>query len=725
MTTKTVAVQLVAMTSQYQASMGAATASTAKLQTASASAGSAIGKVMGPQIALAGAAVAGVAVKMAYDWDNAFTRIASITNSSQAQVEQWKEQVKGLAGETAIAPQELAEALYFLASAGLDASEVMPTLALSAKAAAVGLGETGDIARLTANVLNAYAASGITAAEVTDTLVAAVRSGTAEPDEFADAMGRIIPVSSKVGVSFDQVAASLASLSNIGLDVDEGVTAMRGTMMALLGPGQQAQDMLAELGLSADEVRRSLAEDGLLATLRMLEDATGGNVDMLRKIVPNVRALAGVFGLTGQEAAKVDALFKDLMESSGSLETALDKTRKSAGYQLRKAFVDLQNVGIELGETLLPVFADLAGAVSDIIGPLLDAMAAAKKFIAENEPAEAAVKGWGTSIKESLVPGLALATSFFDDTGDAAKEFGGAVGHAGKNFRAAVDDVGGAAGGAEPPIKDLGGAVKETVTELEKAEKVADNFALALMTLAGIALDVEDATLGWNQSLIDMRKELRAGEKTLDVTSQAGIDNREAFKSAAEAALEHGEAVRLGGGSVQKAVGVVKDHIAQLRQEAIQAGFTAEEIDAYIRKLNLTPKQITTLIKAKTAEAQNAIDAFIRTASNRVIEIAVRTRIQEGTGHGVAHGGGVVGSLPRYHGGGKLKSDEEMILARKGETIRTVGQERALRNATPVTVRVPASNGNDRSLSVAVRLDRRRFTNEIDHDATYAGRWSG
>src|SRR5687768_11176187 len=125
--------------------------------------------------AVAGLAVVGaVAGKLAFDFDKAFTKISAISNASAADIEAWKEQVLSLAGETAQAPEELADALFFLASAGLDAAQIMPTLEMAAKASAVGLGETADIANILASALNAYAASGLTAAQATDTLVAAV-----------------------------------------------------------------------------------------------------------------------------------------------------------------------------------------------------------------------------------------------------------------------------------------------------------------------------------------------------------------------------------------------------------------------------------------------------------------------------------------------------------------------------------------------------------------------
>jgi TP901 family phage tail tape measure protein len=605
MTTKTVAVQLVAMTGQYQASMAKATASTSKLQTTAATTGRGIGRVMGPQIALGAAVAAGAAIKLSYDFEEAFTRIAAITDTSAARVGHWKEQVLALAGETAKAPKELADALYFLASAGLDADQVMPTLEASARAAATGLGETGDIARLTANAMNAYAKQGLTAAEVTDTLVAAVREGTAEPDEFADAMGRILPIASKAGISFDQVAASLSGLSNVGLDVNEGVTAMRGVMVGLLAPGKQAQDMLADLGLSADDVRQSLRKDGLIATLRMLDDATGGNIDQLRKIIPNVRAMSGAFGLTEQKAKKVDEVFKDVKDSAGAADEAFKKTAESSGHELRQALVDLRVAGIKLGDTLLPIFARMA----------------------EN-----------AAIMASAVV-------------DAAEDIGDAV----------------ATGSPEEMMSAL-------KTAFDKGKISVDQYAQGLKILA------DNGLISFDQ-----------------LTELVGVAKRTAASQAEVAA------------NVNHAAGAMVEG--------------ASEADRYSESLRRTPKQIRTMIRLEKEQAQRALSAFIGALNlvPDVKDVLIRVRSTgPGTGQQIGHSGGVVGSLPRYHGGGDAKSDEQLVLARKGEHILTDAQYRARSVQSPSTAHTQSAG----DIRVGIRLDRRRFTTELDHDATYAGHWS-
>lgn len=319
--------------------------------------------------------------KLALDFEDAFSRISALSNASEEDIRSWRGEVLELSGETAKAPAELAEALFFLSSAGLDASQIMPTLEASAKAAAAGLGETADVAKLTANVLNAFPAAGLKATDVIDTLTAAVREGSAEPDEFAAAMGRILPAASKAGVEFDQIAASLAAVSNIGLDVNEGVTAMRGLLLALTAPGTQAADTIKEVGLSSDQLRRSLAEDGLIATLRLLEDATNGDIDTLRKIVPNIRAMTGAFGLTGQELEKVDAIFRRVNQSTGDAGKAFDETAKGPAFRFRRGLNQLQVEGVKLGQKLLPIGQRLVDMASDLAEGFTDLSPATQDLI--------------------------------------------------------------------------------------------------------------------------------------------------------------------------------------------------------------------------------------------------------------------------------------------------------------------------------------------------------
>lgn len=346
---------------------------------------------LGPAAAAAGIAVGAAAIKMATDFDTAFTRISALSNATTADIQKWKGEVLDLAGQTARAPNELADALFFLSSAGLKSGQVMDALTVSAKGAAVGLGSTTDVANIVASALNAYADAGLRAADVTDTLVAAVREGRAQPDEFANALGRILPIASQAGVSFGNVTASLAALSNIGLDVDEGVTAMRGAIQAIVAPGAQAANAMHSLGLSAQDLLNAISDRGLIGALRLLDERAKATtntqadyIGVLRQIVPNVRALTGVLGLTGQEAAKVDAIFQRVTNSTGSLSDAFEKTRQSVSFQFRAALSQLEAVLIRIGQVALPLISaglKFVNAGLKLLQPVITAVAGQAKLL--------------------------------------------------------------------------------------------------------------------------------------------------------------------------------------------------------------------------------------------------------------------------------------------------------------------------------------------------------
>src|SRR6185436_17342784 len=175
------------------------------------------------------------------------------------------------------------------------------------------------------------------------------------------------------GVTFDQVAGSMAVLSNIGLDVNEAVTAMRGVMQAIAAPGTEAAEAMNQLGISSQDLLDVISEDGIIGALRLLDARAKANTKttadyfaVLQNVVPNVRALTGVLGLTGQAAEKVNAVFEKVADSTGATDDAFRTTAQSSAFQIKKALNDIAISGQKIASDLLPVLAKMLGILADI-----------------------------------------------------------------------------------------------------------------------------------------------------------------------------------------------------------------------------------------------------------------------------------------------------------------------------------------------------------------------
>ena len=330
------------------------------------------GLALAPLSLAAGAALQG-ATSLAIGYEASFTQIEALVGESVEALDELKASTLELAKETGKGPQELAEALFFVESAGLRGAEAADTLAIAARGAAVGLGETATVADALTSATNAYAVSGLSAAAAGDVLVASVREGKLQADTLAGALGRVIPIAAAAGVSFDQVGAALAATTRIGLNAQEAATAIRQIMITLINPTNEARNALADYGLSAAGLARQLREEGLLATLNTLRDTFGDNNEALQNVFGNVRALTGVLALVGENASQTDDIFAALADSTGDLGDAFNKVQDDSAFQLSVAMAKLQVAGIALGESLVPVLiqiADIGGTLADVFSKL-------------------------------------------------------------------------------------------------------------------------------------------------------------------------------------------------------------------------------------------------------------------------------------------------------------------------------------------------------------------
>ena len=317
-------------------------------------------------LALAG----GAAVKMGADFDKSMTQIKSLVGVASAEVDKMGEAARQMAVSTGKSSTEAADALFFITSAGLRGSEAMDVLNASLKAAAVGLGETKTVADLATSAMNAYGSNVLSATDATDVMVAAVREGKLEATELAASMGRVLPIASAMGVNFNEVGAAFAALSRTGTNAAEAATQVRGIFASLLKPTTDAENALKEMGLSSAGLRKSLKEDGLLATLEVLKANFEGNDTAAQRVFGNVRALSGVMDLLGANVDTTRQIFDNMNKTQGTTAKAFQETAKSASFQLtaaiNKAKESFAQMGAIMLKTMLPLFQDIAAAVGKV-----------------------------------------------------------------------------------------------------------------------------------------------------------------------------------------------------------------------------------------------------------------------------------------------------------------------------------------------------------------------
>ena len=313
---------------------------------------------MGRQLGLAGGAIAaftGLSVKSFANFEDEMAKIVGLVGVPAEQLAEWRKPLLDIARDTAVGPQALAEALFFITSAGLRGKEAMEVLEQAAKAQTAGMGEAKIVAQLVTSAINAYGVENLSAADATDALTEAIREGQLEPASMANAIGRVIPLTSAMNVEFNELAGLMAAMSRTGTPVEEAVTSIQAIMTTLLNPTREAEDALSGVGLTLTDLRRQVANEGILPMLVGLKEAFDGNIEPTAAVFGNVRALRGVLDLLGPQMQGNIDLLDEMADSTGVLDEATEAAQQTIGFKMRQATVTGQVALLEFGRAIEPI----------------------------------------------------------------------------------------------------------------------------------------------------------------------------------------------------------------------------------------------------------------------------------------------------------------------------------------------------------------------------------
>ena len=300
-------------------------------------------------------AVFGIAMKSAIDFDRAMRNVNSITKLSEQQFKALEKQVLALSKTSGQSPKVLADGLYDIVSSGFAAKDALKVLTASARAGTSGMTDTATAAKAVAAALNAYHRPASDARAVSDSLFKTVELGVLRFEELAQNMGDLVPAAAPLGVSLEEVGAAMSTITLQGVPAAEAATRVKNSMLQLASPSKNMAALLKANGFESAEA--AIKGVGYAGVLEMISKQTGGNVTATSKLVPEIRALMGIVGLTGKN---LDTYNKHLLEQrkasagAGATAKAFAEQSKAIGVQWDKARGAMIAAAVPLAELLFP-----------------------------------------------------------------------------------------------------------------------------------------------------------------------------------------------------------------------------------------------------------------------------------------------------------------------------------------------------------------------------------
>lgn len=322
-------------------------------------------------LAAAAVGVTAYAVKISDDFDTAFGEIATLIGQPADNLRDFQDQILSYSETSSASLDAITSATYSAISAGIDYKESLELLAAAEQLSIAGRADLGETTTALVSTLNAFGASADQAGEFADTFFTAVQLGQTTIPELASSIGRLAPIASAAGLSFEEMAAAIATITaETGTSTPEAITGIRAAITSLLKPTKEASDIAAELGIEFNAA--ALESRGFAGVLEEVAEKTGGNTETIAKLFGSVEALAPVLALTGNASEKFAENLGKFQDNAGSAERASKELTDTLGLLAQTLRNSLNSALIGLGSNLTDETRSIVTSITSIFNSLGD-----------------------------------------------------------------------------------------------------------------------------------------------------------------------------------------------------------------------------------------------------------------------------------------------------------------------------------------------------------------
>ena len=232
------------------------------------------GLISNPYV-MAGAAIVGatlLVVKSAADFQQAVTRLYT-TAGETAPLKALDSAILQVATDTGESTSQLALAQYHISSIGYDALSGVNLLKAAAEGAKAEGANVTDVANALGTVMHDYGASTSQAVSYMNQLITTTSLGNMTLEDLSTSLSTVLPKAHEVGLSFAQVGAAEATLTEGGVQAAQATQDLSALIMGLVAPTAQQVTAMQAMGLNSVELSKNLGKEGLTGTLDELMTA--------------------------------------------------------------------------------------------------------------------------------------------------------------------------------------------------------------------------------------------------------------------------------------------------------------------------------------------------------------------------------------------------------------------------------------------------------------------
>ncbi len=301
-------------------------------------------------------------VRFVFEFDDALANLQAVSAATDGQMTHLRETILDIGTSSKFSTLEIAEAAQQLAQAGFSTSEMEKSLkAVTELAAASGASIKESTDLITASI-GGFGLQSSEAERVADVMTSALNRSRLTVQQAGLAVSYLGATAHDVGISLNDVLASVGALSQAG--VRSGSTAgtgLRTFLTDLLDPSEKLKKQLSDLGLTLGDV--DVRTRGLRPVMETLRNAGFGAAQAYGSL--EIRAAAAYLVLS-QNLDVMDDLNLAMLQQGTATEAA-EKSLGSFNAQWQRFKNIIADRADDGNKKVADTFADIVKGISDYL----------------------------------------------------------------------------------------------------------------------------------------------------------------------------------------------------------------------------------------------------------------------------------------------------------------------------------------------------------------------
>lgn len=304
----------------------------------------------------------GAALKLFADFEQQMARVGAVSGASGGELADLTAKAKEMGETTVFTASQAADAMGFMAMAGMNTSDIMtalPSVLQLASAAQIDLATAAD---LVTNTMAGYGISADQLDRVNDVMVTGFTKANTDLTQLGQAFKFAGPVAKAAGLEFEETTAILAILGNAGIQSTQAGTALRRMISRLAKPTGAAADAIEELGIVTHN------SDGSMKSMTdIIEQFQQSSITTEQAVaIFGQQGLGPLFALMEQGAPAIRELQNEMLRTGVAADISAAQLDTTQGKMtlLKSA---AEGAMLTLGEALAPILLDLMQKLMPLI----------------------------------------------------------------------------------------------------------------------------------------------------------------------------------------------------------------------------------------------------------------------------------------------------------------------------------------------------------------------